>query len=85
MSVRPKRRRRWAALGSSRLDRLTERDGAATSLSGAKTEFWGPKGGDRGTGPKRLADECMAKRYEIKVVPTKDPTVAKDVYLPNKK
>jgi len=27
----------------------------------------------------------MAKRYEIKVVPTKDPTVAKDVYLPNKK
>ena len=28
----------------------------------AKTEFWGPKGGDRGTGPKGLADECMAKR-----------------------
>ena len=27
----------------------------------AKTEFWGPKGGDRGTGPKGLADECMAK------------------------
>jgi hypothetical protein len=26
-----------------------------------KTEFWGPKGGDRGTGPKELADECMAK------------------------
>jgi|SRR6516162_7715566 hypothetical protein len=51
----------------------------------AKTEFWGPKGGDRGTGPKGLADECMAKGYEIKVVPTKDPTVAKDVYLPNRK
>ena len=50
-----------------------------------KTEFWGPKGGDRGTGPKGLADDCMAKGYEIKVVPTKDPTVAKDVYLPNKK
>jgi hypothetical protein len=49
----------------------------------AKTEFWGPKGGDRGTGPKGLADECMAKGYEIKVVPAKDPTVAKDVYLPN--
>src|SRR6516225_6849152 len=51
----------------------------------AKTEFWGPKGGDRGTGAKGLADECMAKGYEIKVLPTKDPTVAKDVYLPNKK
>ena len=51
----------------------------------AKTEFWGPKGGDRGTGPKGLADECMAKGYEIKVLPAKAPTVAKDVYLPNKK
>ena len=51
----------------------------------AKTEFWGPKGGDRGTGPKGLADECMAKGYEIKVMPAKDPTVAKDVYLPNRK
>jgi hypothetical protein len=27
----------------------------------------------------------MAKGYEIKVVPAKDQTVAKDVYLPNKK
>jgi len=51
----------------------------------AKTEFWGPKGGDRGTGPKGLADECMAKGYEIKVVPAKDPAVAKGVYLPNRK
>ena len=51
----------------------------------AKTEFWGPKGGDRGTGPKGLADDCMAKGYEIKVVPAKDQTVAKGVYLPNKK
>ena len=51
----------------------------------AKTEFWGPKGGDRGTGPKGLMDDCMAKGYEIKVVPAKDPTVAKDVYLPNRK
>ena len=50
----------------------------------AKTEFWGPKGGDRGTGPKGLADECMAKGYDIKVVPAKNLTVAKDVYLPNK-
>ena len=38
----------------------------------AKTEFWGPKGGDRGTGPKGLADDCMAKGHEIKVVPAKD-------------
>jgi hypothetical protein len=51
----------------------------------AKTEFWGPKGGDRGTGPKGLMDEYMAKGYEIMVVPAKDPTVAKDVYLPNRK
>jgi hypothetical protein len=51
----------------------------------AKTEFWGPKGGDRGTGPKGLKDDCMAKGYEIKVVPAKDPTVAKDVYLPDRK
>ena len=42
-------------------------------------------GGDRGTGPKGLADECMAKGYEIKVAPAKDPTVAKDVYLPTRK
>jgi hypothetical protein len=27
----------------------------------------------------------MAKGYEVKVVPAKDPTVAKDVYLPNRK
>ena len=46
---------------------------------------WSPTGGDRGTGPKGLADECMAKGYEIKVLPARDPTVAKDVYLPNKK
>lgn len=50
-----------------------------------KTEFWGPKGGDRGTGPKGLSDDCMAKGYEIKVVATKDSAVAKDVYLPNRK
>jgi hypothetical protein len=34
---------------------------------------------------KELADECMAKGYEIKVVPAKDHTVAKDLYLPNRK
>jgi hypothetical protein len=56
-----------------------------TFVVDAKTEFWGPKGGDRGTGPKGLGDECMAKGYEIKVVPAKDPAVAKDVYLPNRK
>jgi hypothetical protein len=27
----------------------------------------------------------MAKGYEIKVMPAKDATVAKDVYLPNRK
>ena len=50
-----------------------------------KTEFWGPKGGDRGTGPKGLKDDCMEKGYEIKVAPSKDAKVAKDVYLPTRK
>ena len=50
-----------------------------------KTEFWGPKGGDRGTGSKGLSDDCMEKGYEIKVVPAKDAKVAKDVYLPTRK
>ena len=46
-----------------------------------KTEFWGPKGGDRGTGAKGLKDDCMEKGYEVKVVATKDGKLAKDVYL----
>ena len=50
-----------------------------------KTEFWGPKGGDRGTGPKGLKDDCMAAGYEIKVVPAKDGKTAKDVFLPVRK
>jgi hypothetical protein len=50
-----------------------------------KTEFWGPKGGDRGTGAKGLEDDCMEKGYEIKVVPAKDTKIAKDVHLPNRK
>jgi hypothetical protein len=50
-----------------------------------KTEFWGPKGGDRGTGAAGLKDDCMEKGYEIKVVATKDGKTAKDVYLPNRK
>src|SRR5580765_16098 len=51
----------------------------------AKTEFWGPKGGDRGTGPAGLKDDCMEAGYEIKVTPAKDAKVAQDVYLPNRK
>lgn len=50
-----------------------------------KTEFWGPKGGDRGTGPKGLSDDTMSKGYEVRVSPTKDANVAKDVYLPTRK
>ena len=59
----------------------------STSFSSCdRRSVWpGPKGGDHGTGPKGFADECMAKGYEIKVVPAKDQTVAKGVYLPNKK
>jgi hypothetical protein len=51
----------------------------------AKTEFYGPKGGDRGTGPDGLKDDCMATGYEVRVVPAKDGKAAKDVYLPNRK
>src|SRR5262249_21159440 len=50
-----------------------------------KTEFWGPKGGDRGTGPKGLKDDTMSKGYEIKVVAAKDGKTAKEVFLPNRK
>ncbi len=49
-----------------------------------KTEFWGPRGGDRGTGAKGLRDDCMAKGYEIKVVAAKDGKTAKDVHLPTR-
>ena len=49
------------------------------------TEFWGPKGGDRGTGIKGLEDDCMAAGYEIKVVAAKDGKTAKDVFLPTRK
>ena len=56
-----------------------------TFLVDAKTEFWGPKGGDRGTGPKGLKDDCMAAGYMIKVAVAKDGKTAKDVFLPNRK
>ena len=49
------------------------------------TEFWGPKGGDRGTGIKGLEDDCMAAGYEIKVVAAKDGKTAKEVFLPTRK
>ena len=49
------------------------------------TEFWGPKGGDRGTGIKGLEDDCMAAGYEIKVVAAKDGKTAKDVFFPMRK
>jgi hypothetical protein len=56
-----------------------------TFLVDKATEFWGPKGGDRGTGPAGLKDDCMAVGYEIHVMPTKDGKTAKDVYLPMRK
>lgn len=65
---------------------ITLRNGKDRAFGVAKdTEFWGPKGGDRGTGPKGLEDDCMAKGYEIHVVPMKDGKTAKDVFLPNRK
>src|SRR4051794_9234858 len=56
-----------------------------TFLVDKKTEFYGPKGGDRGTGPDGLKDDCMAVGYEIRVVPAKDGKTAKGVYLPVRK
>lgn len=56
-----------------------------TFMVNKATEFWGPKGGDRGTGPDGLKDECMAPGYEIKVEAAKDGKTAKNVYLPNRK
>jgi hypothetical protein len=53
---------------------------------GKNTEFWGPNGGDRGTGPKGLKDDCMAVGYEIHVVAiATDGMMAKDVYLSPRK
>src|SRR5947209_4608753 len=49
-----------------------------------KTEFWGPRGGDRGTGPKGLKDDCMAAGYEVKVGASKDGKTATSVYLSEK-
>lgn len=49
------------------------------------TKFIGPKGGKRGTGKEGLDDDCMAKGYEIRVVPTKDAKSAAEVHLPNRK
>jgi hypothetical protein len=65
---------------------ITTKDGKDRTFAVTeKTEFWGPRGGDRGTGGKGLEDDCMEKGYEIKVVPGSDTKVAKDVYLPNRK
>jgi hypothetical protein len=50
-----------------------------------KTEFFGPLGGDRGTGAKGLKDDCMAPGYRIHVVATTDGKKAKEVHLPNRK
>ena len=50
-----------------------------------ETEFWGPQGGDRGTGVKGLSDDCMAKGYDVKVAPTKDDKYDEDVLLANRK
>jgi hypothetical protein len=56
-----------------------------TFTVGKTTEFWGPNGGDRGTGPAGLKDDCMAAGYEIQVVAAKDGKMAKDVFFPERK
>ena len=47
-----------------------------------KTEFWGPRGGDRGTGPEGLKDRCMEKGHELHVEASKDGKTATNVHLP---
>ena len=49
------------------------------------TKFVGPKGGKRGTGKEGLTDDCMAKGYEVHVVPAKDAKAASEVHLANRK
>jgi hypothetical protein len=62
---------------------ITLKDGKDRTFTvDAKTEFWSHR---TWTGPKGLTDECMAEGYEIEVVPAKDPTVARHVYLPDRK
>jgi hypothetical protein len=55
------------------------------SAMAEKTEFYGPKGGDRGTGAAGLKDDCMEKGYEIRGVASKDGKTATAVYLPDRK
>ena len=50
-----------------------------------KSEFYGPRGGDRGTGPDGLKDDCMEKGYVIHVVASKDGKTATEVHLPIRK
>src|SRR5262245_25048378 len=56
-----------------------------TLLVDKTTEFFGPKGGDRGTGEAGLKDDCMAPGYEIKFIAAKGGKTAKEVYLPERK
>jgi hypothetical protein len=50
------------------------------------TKFFGPRGGDRGTGKAGLKDDCMEKGYEVRVVAdTKDSKLAAEVHLATRK
>ena len=50
------------------------------------TKFFGPRGGDRGTGRTGLKDDCMAKGYEVRVVvDAKDAKLAAEVHLDTRK
>jgi hypothetical protein len=65
---------------------LTMKTGKARTFTvNDKTEFFGPKGGDRGTGPAGLKDDCMEKGYEVHVLASKDGKTATEVHLPNRK
>lgn len=50
-----------------------------TFLINKSTKFIGPKGGRSIEG---LKDDRMAKGYELKIVPTRDGKIAKEVHLP---
>lgn len=48
-----------------------------TFLVDKSTEFYGPKGGDRGTGAAGLKDDCMAAGFEVRVNLVADGKTAK--------
>ena len=81
------RHRRQGEIGGTQGEKRYSDAGRQERIFGVddKTEFWGPKGGDRGTGAKGLKDETMSAGYEIKLTASKDGKTARNVYLSDRK